>query len=382
MNNIDPIITSFSIAAAKKEAKKVEDKLFNVFEDLQGLQGPMGHEGRQGPQGLTGKTGPMGPQGLPGPRGEKGETGEQGIQGETGEIGPAGERGETGLQGLQGEQGPQGIQGEMGLIGEQGPQGIQGPQGERGADGQRGAQGEKGEKGEKGDIGPAGPPGVTGPKGEKGQKGDKGEQGEKGQAGKDADEESIKEQINTLFEDAKNYLDTQQKNLQEQLDATQLQDLAEFKNKLKKEVSDTIEQHKKFIDTQISNKWASSAGGGSVNILQMDDVEFQKRHEVEGDAILIFDALKQKFVSESFSAIMDRLELTVGTALEVQYDKLVDTEGNFTYIGEAAPGSARDAAVWRIKRVYEIGDDIEIIWANNTANTELVWDDRATYEYN
>lgn len=385
MNNIDPIVTSFAIAAAKKESKKLEDKIFDVLEEVQTLRGPMGLDGEQGPQGLTGKTGPMGPQGLPGPRGEKGETGEQGIQGERGETGPAGERGEVGLQGIQGEQGPQGpqgIQGEIGLIGEQGPQGIQGPKGERGADGQRGPQGEKGEKGEKGDIGPAGAAGIAGAKGEKGDKGDPGDKGEKGQDGKDADQKQIKEQINTLFDDAKKYLDTQQKNLQEQLDATQLQDLAEFKTRLKKEVSDTIEQHKKFIDAQISNKWASSAGGGSVNILQMDDVEFQKRHEVEGDAILIFDALKQKFVSESFSAIMDRLELTVGTALEVQYDKLVDQEGNFTYIGEAEPGSARDAAVWRIKRVYEIGDDIEIIWANNTANTELVWDDRATYEYN
>jgi len=384
MNNIDPIVTSFAIAAAKKEAKKLEDKIFDVLEEVQ-TRGPMGLDGEQGPQGLTGKTGPMGPQGLPGPRGEKGETGEQGIQGETGEIGPAGERGETGLQGNQGEQGPQGpqgIQGEIGPIGEQGPQG---PQGERGADGQRGAQGEKGEKGDVGPTGATGIAGPIGPQGEKGDKGDSGEQGPPGKDGKDgqdADHEQIKEQINTLFDDAKNYLDTQQKNLQEQLDATQLQDLTEFKAKLTKEVSDTIEKHKKFIDTQISNKWASSAGGGSVNILQMDDVQFQKRHEVEGDAILIFDASIKKFVSESFSAIIDRLELNIGTALEVQYDKLVDQEGDFTYIGEAAPGSARDAAVWRIKRVYEIGDDIEIIWANNTANTELIWDNRATYEYN
>jgi hypothetical protein len=69
--------------------------------------------------------------------------------------------------------------------------------------------------------------------------------------------------------------------------------------------------------------------------------------------------------------------------MEVQYDRLVDTEGDFIYIGEAVPGTERSAPAWRIKRVYELaGDDIEIIWANNTANTELVWDNRTSYEYN
>ncbi|MDB4726230.1 hypothetical protein OAF54_02245, partial [bacterium] len=111
----------------------------------------------------------------------------------------------------------------------------------------------------------------------------------------------------------------------------------------------------------------------------MDDVKFQKRHEVEGDAILIFDSGSKKFQSESFNDIIERLQV----GMEVQYDRLVDTDGDYVYIGEAAPGSARDAAAWRIKRVYELaGEDVEIIWANNTANTELVWDDRAMYEYN
>jgi hypothetical protein len=124
-------------------------------------------------------------------------------------------------------------------------------------------------------------------------------------------------------------------------------------------------------------------GGGSVNILQMDDVEFKKRHLVEGESLLIFDSEKSKFVSESFTDIIDRLEITIGTALEVQYDKLVDTDENtgFIYVGEAVPGSNKANPIWRIKRVKEIGDDLEIIWANNSADFDKVWDDRATYEY-
>ena len=382
MNKIDPVVTSFAVAAAKKESKKVEDKIFQVFEDLQGMQGPRGEQGEQGPIGLEGKPGPMGLQGRIGPEGQKGEKGDTGQAGAKGDTGETGDRGETGAQGVvgpKGDMGLQGIQGVQGLTGDKGDTGLRGEKGERG---EQGPQGIHGERGLKGDTGLPGPAGESGPKGEKGEKGDSGSegpQGPAGQDGKDADSKQIKEQIDTLFDDAKTYLDTQQKNLQEQLDATQLQDLTEFKSKLTKEVSDTIEQHKKFIDTQISNKWASSAGGGSVNILQMDDVKFQKRHEVEGDAILIFDSVSKKFQSESFNDIIERLQV----GMEVQYDRLVDTDGDFVYIGEAAPGSARDAATWRIKRVYELaGDDVEIIWANNTANTELVWDDRATYEYN
>lgn len=379
MNKIDPVVTSFAIAAAKKEAQKVKAA---IREEIQIVEGPQGDAGPRGPIGEQGPRGPMGPigeSGLKGERGPQGERGETGPAGDRGEIGPQGIQGEQGPKGEKGDRGPEGVQGAVGPAGGMGPAGAKGDKGDTGDTGLRGEKGDKGERGEKGEKGDAGPSGPKGEKGERGDTGAQGPKGEDGQDGRDADQEQIKEQINTLFEDAKNYLDTQQKNLQEQLDATQLQDLTEFKAKLTKEVSDTIEKHKKFIDSQISNKWASSAGGGSVNILQMDDVKFQKRHEVEGDAILIFDAVTQKFQSESFNDIIERLQV----GMEKQYDRLVDTDGDFVYIGEANPGTARDAAGWRIKRVYELpGDDVEIIWANNTANTELIWDDRASYEYN
>jgi len=388
-NNIDPIITSFAIAAAKKEAAKVEDKLSNIFEDLQALQGPQGFQGERGPTGLPG------PMGIRGEKGEKGDKGDPGIQGESGEQGP---------QGLQGPQGEPGIDGQRGPQGERGEKGERGERGEKGEQGIPGSVGETGPRGEKGDIGNVGPQGIQGPKGDKGDKGESGPKGEKGEKGEPGEigpagpagaagpdftsqfnnlyseintkiEESEKRHLD-FIEQTKEEINTLEKQLKDNLDNSSSSD-TKFKRELEKQFND----FKQNINTRMG-QWASSAGGGSVNILQMDDVQFQKRHEVEGDAILIFDANIKKFVSESFSAIIDRLELNIGTALEVQYDKLVDQEGNFTYIGEAEPGSARDAPVWRIKRVYEIGDDIEIIWANNTANTELVWDDRATYEYN
>ena len=377
-----------SIAYTKKEVGKLEDKMFAVFEDLQGLQGPRGFEGPQGVQGergpkgdrgergyvgQKGDTGDIGPIGPIGPKGDKGDEGEQGIQGEPGiqgEQGPVGPQGERGEPGPKGEVGPQGVTGERGLQGEQGIQGIQGIPGIDGKDGKDGAPGEKGEKGEpgprgeRGDIGPQGPKGDTGP------------QGIQGEPGTPADEEAIRKEIEEFVSKTENNISEFTKQIGEKVDDSDKY-LKDFELKLKRDLEKSLNE----MRARIANGWGGSSGGGSVRILENDDVEFKKRHQVEGDAILIFDAAKQKFVSESFQSVIDRLELTIGTALEVQYDKLIDTEGDYTYIGEATPGTAKNAATWRIKRVYEQGDDLEIIWADNTAEFVKVWDDRATYEY-
>ena len=66
---------------------------------------------------------------LDGQQGESGEQGEQGIQGEKGDKG---DKGDTGPEGPIGPIGPQGIQGEQGPQGETGPAGPQGPKGDKG----------------------------------------------------------------------------------------------------------------------------------------------------------------------------------------------------------------------------------------------------------
>lgn len=385
MSDINSIDTFFALAAAKKESRKVEKRLLNIIEDVEtrvGVQGPQGPQGPTGETGRQGMAGTRGPEGSPGRDGADGQQGPIGDQGEKGDTGP---RGETGQSGEQGETGLQGVQGEQGEKGDTGPQGESGGQGPQGDRGDAGAQGQKGEKGEagvagpKGDAGEKGDRGEIGPAGPAGEQGLKGDKGEPGKDGADVDRKEIDKYVNELFDSMHQQLDKKQIELNEALDVNQTNELEEFKKKITKLVSDNIQKHKNMIDAKVSSRdWASSAGGGSVNILQMDDVEFKKRHQVEGDAILIFDETKQKFISESFNDIIERLQV----GMEVQYDRLVDTEGDFIYIGEAVPGSARDAAVWRIKRVYEIGDDIEIIWADNSASFDKVWNDSATYEYN
>jgi len=67
----------------------------------------------------------------------------------------------------------------------------------------------------------------------------------------------------------------------------------------------------------------------------------------------------------------------------VEYKTLIDTVGDYKYVGEATPGTATSAASWRIKRIaFLSGDDVEIKWANSVNTFSQVWDDRASLSYN
>jgi hypothetical protein len=61
--------------------------------------------------------------------------------------------------------------------------------------------------------------------------------------------------------------------------------------------------------------------------------------------------------------------------------RLDDAGSGTTYIGDALPSTATDAATWRIKRMVETGPDLEILWADGDANFDNVWDDRAGLSY-
>lgn len=379
MNINDILNNAFAVSIFKKLKKEQNEQFEQLKEDMAGISAL---RGATGPKGDTGPIGPAGPKGMIGPRGEIGP------KGETGEKGEKGDKGDTGETGIQGPQGAQGEPGAIGPIGPTGPMGLTGPKGDKGDKGDVGLVGPKGDKGDTGETGIAGPVGPKGDKGDtgdvgpigpKGDKGDTGPKGDKGKDGKSVKKEELLSYIDESINSTRSKLQSLHEDYTVTVNADTTSKLEEFKRKFREEIDRILEQHKKFLDMKVAQSgWGStSSGGGSVNILQMDDVEFKKRHEVEGNAILIFDAEKKLFVSESFNDIIERLQI----GMEKQYDRLVDTAGVYTYIGEADPGTARSAALWRIKRVYENGDDVEIIWANNSADFTFVWNNRTTYDY-
>ena len=330
---------------------------------LDGLQGKDGGPGIQGPKGDQGDTGAQGIQGIQGIKGDKGDTGEQGLKGDQGDTGPQGIQGITGEQGIQGIQGVAGIKGDQGEQGIQGIQGLKGVQGDRGIQGIQGEQGPKGDKGDTGEqgpegqIGPQGLPGVPGKDGPRGPKGDVGAPGPQGIAGTDG----------APGLDGAPGKDATEPNLEPFFQKISDQ-YAKLQSALVSKINMTLMN---------ASMGGGSSGGGSAKILDNDDVEFKRLSEVTQNAVLIFDSTKKKFVVRD---LLDFIQ-TIQTGVEVQYNKLIDVDGNFTYIGEAVPGTATTSPLWRIKRVETIGQDINILWASGSADLNKIWDNRATYSY-
>ena len=55
--------------------------------------------------------------------------------------------------------------------------------------------------------------------------------------------------------------------------------------------------------------------------------------------------------------------------------------GSAMYIGEAPPGTADTAALWRIKKMLTSGADFDILWANGTSDFSNVWQDWESLTY-
>lgn len=365
MNKIDKISTAFALAYTKEELEKQKRLIEAQLDELVMREGPVGPRGPQGARGERGPQGPKGDKGVKGDTGLRGDIGPKGEKGEKGDTGPVGPKGDSGADGRDGERGPEGPQGQRGEVGPQGPkgekgekgdkgekgeqgeQGIDGPVGQQGPKGDRGERGEKGEKGEQGVQGLRGETGPIGPQGPQGPQGLKGDKGDKGDPGNDAPD--ITPKFNELLE--------------------------QFNDRIQKFESEA----NKKVDKRLSGlrDIAGTSGGGSYKLLDNADVDKTKLSSVVGDSILIFDPTKKKFVVESFVNILDRLK----AELEVQYNKLIDQDGAFYYIGEALPGTDTTEQKWRIKRIEQVGEDFNILWAEGTAEFDKVWDDRLTFTY-
>ena len=373
MSKISPVVTTaFGIAHTEKRIGQLEEKWFDIINEVETIRGPAGLDGKQGPKGDKGVKGDRGDTGDQGIAGADGESGRDGIDGKDGDRGEKGETGEQGLQGLQGLKGDKGDIGPVGETGLQGERGLTGDTGKTGAKGDTGKTGERGKDGAqgvagpKGDVGLQGVQGIQGLKGDKGDTGLRGEKGERGETGP----QGIQGEAGTPAPDYREKFENALKSFNEQL--------TENKNIVSANLEKQIQQ--------INRSLSSLGGGGSYKILDNADVDKTKLKDIVGDSILIYNPTKKKFVVESFQSIIDRLEITVGAALEVQYDKLVDEvpADNYTYVGEAVPGTTKSQALWRIKRVFEATDDcdLEILWANGTADFDKTWNDRETYTYN
>ena len=68
---------------------------------------------------------------------------------------------------------------------------------------------------------------------------------------------------------------------------------------------------------------------------------------------------------------------------EIMYSKRVDFIDDSTlYRGEAVPGSAESAAVWRIRKItIAVDNDVSETWAGGNDNFDKAWSDRESLSY-
>ena len=190
-----------------------------------------------------------------------------------GDVGPIGERG------------PRGQRGKEGLIGEQGPIGEMGPRGDKGDKGDKGDIGPVGLIGEQGPIGPQGPTGEQGPIGLQGLVGPQGlpgPAGPQGPSGKDA----VVPDINPYIEEVSKTLESK---LEEQVNL-QKTDIDNFLSEL--------------------SRRPIVSGGGSVRIMDNDDVQRQTLSSLANNSVLIFNNSTKKYEAETFQSILNRHDIS------------------------------------------------------------------------
>ena len=67
------------------------------------------------------------------------------------------------------------------------------------------------------------------------------------------------------------------------------------------------------------------------------------------------------------------------TPSPTQYALRYDEGATYTYVGEAAAGTAEASALWRIKRLTNASNTI--VWADGNTSFDNVWSDRAGASY-
>lgn len=73
---------------------------------------------------------------------------------------------------------------------------------------------------------------------------------------------------------------------------------------------------------------------------------------------------------------------TAANEEDIMYSKRIDfiSDDEF-YRGEAVVGSSENNAVWRIRHVTIINNDVTELWAGGTANFDKVWANRLSLSY-
>ena len=77
------------------------------------------------------------------------------------------------------------------------------------------------------------------------------------------------------------------------------------------------------------------------------------------------------------------IDIIAEQELATEVNTLIDTVGDYKYIGKAPPGTPEATAGWQVKRIdlTDTGGDVEILWAGGNAEFTNTWTGRLGYTY-
>ena len=76
--------------------------------------------------------------------------------------------------------------------------------------------------------------------------------------------------------------------------------------------------------------------------------------------------------------VLRRMKADLKLTQAIEYDG----NGNPIYTGEAAPGSGKDEAKWRIRKFTYSGSSVtDVQWADGNTDYDNIWDDREELSY-
>ena len=60
---------------------------------------------------------------------------------------------------------------------------------------------------------------------------------------------------------------------------------------------------------------------------------------------------------------------------------LIDTVGDITYVGKAAPGTSTSESTWQIMKIDSSSNPTTVLYADSNINFDNVWDNRGSLSY-
>jgi hypothetical protein len=113
-----------------------------------------------------------------------------------------------------------------------------------------------------------------------------------------------------------------------------------------------------------------------VNLIEDKDYISLEFNLSDGSQLITNEVKLKRTVQNFYSSGGGSSEMPVNYIIEID-----TVSPDLTYVGEAAIGSDKSQAVWRIQRITKSGSNVEVLFADENDFFDNIWDDRLSLTY-